>query len=144
MKGAESISKQHLQNVANNKSGRHLVVDDNVTNNRILKGYLESSSQVLVDVAISGEAALELVCKNGTDYYDVIWTDLKMDGIGGTELAKRLRNLGFGKFVAVLTGNITEQGQRDCQEAGVDIICLKPIRKAHLLSLQVMKLYQTK
>jgi two-component system sensor histidine kinase RpfC len=130
----------HLQNVSNAKQYRHLIVDDAKTNRDLLKLYLETKALV-IDAVENGNLALEKMQEHGIDGYDVVWTDLKMDGMSGAELTAAIRKLGFKKYVVVLTGNVTSDTQAECIAAGVDLICLKPMRKKALLELAVMQLY---
>lgn len=130
----------HLQNLREDKSCRHLVVDDAVTNRDLIKLYLQGKG-IQVDTAENGKSALSKVQDAGIHGYDVIWTDLKMEPLSGIDLTNELRKLGFKKYICVLTGNASLDDQRACQAAGVDLVCLKPIRKKELLELSVMQLY---
>ena len=66
---------------------RLLIVDDNETNLRILEHQLSRSGATCVLVG-SGAAALEAVAEQG---FDGCLLDLHMPGMGGDELAARLR-----------------------------------------------------
>jgi CheY-like chemotaxis protein len=136
----ESEAVTHLRNVVDRKTCRHLIVDDAKTNRDLLKLYLETKALV-VDAVENGKLALEKLQEHGVDAYDVVWTDLKMDGMSGAELTFALRKLGFNKYVVVLTGNVTPDTQVECLASGADLICLKPMRKKALLELAVMQLY---
>ena len=131
---------EHLQHVKLNKTRRHLVVDDAETNRRLIQLYLEAK-KLTVDAVASGAAALEKVEAAGVGAYDVVWTDLSMDGVGGVELTSRLRGLGFQGYVVVLTGNISDSVLHACHAAGADEVFLKPVRKKTILDLPIMLLY---
>jgi DNA-binding NtrC family response regulator len=76
----------HLKNIEALRTNRHLVVDDEKANRTLMRRLLESkSSSIVVDEAENGQAALDLVRTIGKDGYDVIWTDLNMDGMDGLE-----------------------------------------------------------
>jgi CheY-like chemotaxis protein len=111
MKGVVLPKEQHLQHVKQNKARRHLVVDDAEINRRLIQLYLEAK-HLTVDAAASGAAALEKVEAAGIDGYDVVWTDLSMEGMSGIELTTQLCGLGFQGYVVVLTGNISESAMR--------------------------------
>ena len=139
MKAAED----HLKNIELTRTNRHLVVDDAQTNRSLLRMFLESKSKsIVVDEAVDAKEALALVKGVGKDGYDVVWTDVNMDGMSGIELTKELRQTGFAKYVVVLTGNGTTELQASCKAAGVDLVLLKPMRKKAVHELAVMQLYK--
>ena len=133
-------AEEHIANVEKKKVCRHLVVDDAATNRSILKLYLESQ-KLVVDEADSGDTAMEKLRELGKEGYDVIWTDLSMKGMGGLELAREARKFGFDRYLVVLSGNVKPEQQVQLKEVGVDLVCLKPLRKKTLLELSVMRLY---
>jgi CheY-like chemotaxis protein len=141
MKGVVPPREEHLQHVKQNKTRRHLVVDDAEINRRLIQLYLEAKN-ITVDAVASGPAALEKVEAAGIDGYDVVWTDLSMEGMSGIELTTQLRGLGFQGYVVVLTGNISESAMRACHAAGVDEIFLKPMRKKTVHEMPIMQLYE--
>jgi len=117
-------------------------VDDAATNRSLLRMFLESKSKsIAVDEAANAKDALALVTAGGKDAYDVVWTDVNMDGMSGVALAKELRQLGFAKYVVVLTGTGSAELHTQCKAAGVDLVLLKPMRKKALHELAVMQLY---
>ncbi len=131
-----------MKNIEATRTNRHLVVDDAKTNRTLLRMFLESKSKsIAVDEADTGTDAFALVTAAGKDGYDVVWTDLNMDGMNGLQLAKELRKFGFAKYLVVLTGTSTSELNAQCKEVGVDLVCLKPLRKKALLELPVMQLF---
>jgi CheY-like chemotaxis protein len=127
--------------VKGKKCRRHLVVDDSKTNRDILAAYLQGRG-LAVDCVATGAEALKRVAELGNDGYDVVWTDLNMAGMTGEELAKKLRETGYQNYLAVLTGNISAEQSARCKEIGVDLICLKPLRKKNLLEFPIMRIYE--
>src|SRR5262249_37070399 len=67
---------------------RVLVVDDSFTTRLLEQNILEGSGYQ-VDVAVSGEAALELL---HTNEYDLLVTDVQMPGLSGLDLIDLLRH----------------------------------------------------
>ncbi len=131
----------HLKNIELCKTNRHLVVDDAKTNRSLLRLCLEGKSKAIaVDEAENGCVALEKVIAIGVDGYDVIWTDVDMPIMTGLELTKQLRSVGFRKYVVVVTGNAANG--KACKDAGVDLVCFKPIRRRSLDALAVMQLFE--
>jgi len=92
-----------------------------------------------VDVALDGGHALELVDRRT---YDVALLDLKMPGIDGVELFKRIRELRSETVAIVVTafaGGTIAEAARD---AGADLIVAKPVNLKRLLSLVECALLQ--
>jgi two-component system, chemotaxis family, CheB/CheR fusion protein len=58
---------------------------------------------------------------------DLILVDIRMPGINGYEVARRLRTRDIGARVVALSGLATEQAQREAFEAGFDDYITKPI-----------------
>ncbi|MFT4562882.1 MAG: signal transduction histidine kinase/CheY-like chemotaxis protein [Gammaproteobacteria bacterium] len=110
---------------------RALVVDDNESARDVMSGYLRNFS-IPNDVAKDGSEALTLIDSN---HYDLVLTDLRMPGIDGIELIKKLRGnpkLADTRMVLV-TGYGGEQERGDATDAGANGFINKPIRPSTLL-----------
>jgi signal transduction histidine kinase len=79
---------------------RVLVVDDEETVTVTLQGILELDGYS-VTASISGEIALELM---RTHPFDVVLTDLRMDGVDGLDLLRELHTISPDSVAIVLTG----------------------------------------
>jgi len=115
---------------------RHvLVVDDSPTAATMLRMLLERLGQ-LVWVAGSAEEGLELLAAFP---FDVVFADIEMPGIGGLELARRVR-LGSPAarpipLLVALSGHAGNDHLRECRAAGFDDALQKPIDVADLRGL---------
>ncbi len=102
---------------------RVLVVDDEEvvgkSFNRVLgeKGYD-------VATALNGEEALKKV---GTDGYDLVFTDIKMPGMDGVEVARRIKEMNPWLPVVIVTGYGSLENEARAQEAGVSGFLRKPL-----------------
>jgi len=85
-----------------------------------------------VDVALDGGHALELV---GRRTYDVALLDLKMPGMDGVELFKRIREFRSETVVIVVTAFAGGKIAEAARDAGADQIVAKPVNLKRLLSL---------
>ena len=82
-----------------------LVVDDDKAILTMLHKALKSNG-IENDLAISGEAALDLLESN---QYDLILLDINMRGINGFEVIQRIRSKGLTTPVMVVSGRKEDQ-----------------------------------
>src|SRR5438445_12987902 len=80
---------------------RVLVVDDEETVTVTLQGILELDGYS-VTASTSGEIALELM---RTHPFEVVLTDLRMDGVDGLDLLRELHTISPDSVAIVLTGD---------------------------------------
>lgn len=85
-----------------------------------------------VDVAYDGPSALELVKKKS---YDVALLDLKMPGMDGLELYRRIKQLQAGTVAIVVTAYASSRTATEALAAGAWQILPKPVELPKLLSL---------
>jgi len=114
---------------------RVLVVDDNPTNRRILKGLLTNWGME-AELASDGEsalAALEESAATGRGF-QLVLTDMHMPRMDGFELIERIRGeegVAMPTIVMLTSGGHRGDAAR-CEELGVAAYLLKPIRQAEL------------
>ncbi len=113
---------------------RVLIVDDNTDAARTLGMLVESLGRNEVHVAYNGGDALRIAeeCKP-----DIVLLDLKMPGMDGYEVARRLRGESWGRdlMIVALTGWALEDHKRRSQDAGFDRHLTKPADIASLEAL---------
>ncbi|MDR2545913.1 MAG: response regulator [Lachnospiraceae bacterium] len=108
-----------------------LVVDDNQINLNVSKGLLKLC-QIVPDLALSGQQAIELVTRN---QYDLIFMDHMMPGMDGIEVTEMLRDMGITCPIVALTANAMP-GMRDVyMKSGMNELLLKPVGKADMLAV---------
>ena len=110
---------------------RILVVDDEVDTCANLSDIL-SDLGYQVDVAYDGLGALELVKQHA---YDVALLDLKMPGMDGLELYRRLKQLQSGTVAIVVTAYASSNTANAALAAGAWKIVSKPVNLSNLLAL---------
>lgn len=110
-----------------NLSGHILLVEDNLTNQLIAQGFLDTIG-VTYDVAQNGQEAVEKVASNT---YDLVLMDCLMpvmDGYQATRLIKQHVQSGNTVLpVLALTANAFSSDIEKCQNAGMDDHIAKPI-----------------
>jgi len=114
-----------------NPSPRILVVDDEVDTCANLSDIL-SELGYQVDVAYDGPSALELVQKTA---YDVALLDLKMPGMDGLELYRRIKELRAGTVAIVVTAYASSHTAQEALSAGAWRILPKPVDFPRLMKL---------
>ena len=110
---------------------RILVVDDEADTCANLSDIL-SDLGYQVDVAYDGPSALELVRQHA---YDVALLDLKMPGMDGLELYRRIKQLQAGTVAIVVTAYASSNTANAALAAGAWKIVSKPVNLSNLLSL---------
>src|SRR5689334_147035 len=106
-----------------------LIVDDEVDACRNLSDILTDMGY-RVDTAYDGPGALELVREHA---YDVALLDLKMPGMDGVELYKRIKAMRSGTVAIVVTAFAASKIAQAAIDAGVAEIISKPVDIQHLL-----------
>jgi two-component system copper resistance phosphate regulon response regulator CusR len=107
---------------------RVLVVEDEGKVAELLKRGLKAE-RYAVDLAPDGETGWAMV---NTYQYDLILLDLKLPGIGGLELLKRIRRRDAQVPVLILTANDATSSKVENFEAGADDYLTKPFAFAEL------------
>jgi two-component system sensor histidine kinase/response regulator len=129
---AKNPSEHSLQTLPGVKV---LVVDDSVSNRRIMHGIL-SRWGMDVTLADGGEKALEelYAASKGAKPYVLVLTDLQMPDMDGFSLVEKIRERKELSGMAIMM--FSSAGQRGdgarCQELGVSAYLLKPIRQSEL------------
>ena len=112
-----------------------LLVDDNVTNRRILTDLLRRWGMLPI-AAASGSEAIALVqrASEAGDPFRVIITDAHMPVMDGFELAQRLAEspYGAGAIILMLTSGEYPGDVARSRGAGVSNFLLKPVRREEL------------
>ncbi len=100
-----------------------LVIDDDAVVGRSFDRVL-SRQGYKVSTALSGEEALD---KIGEHDYDVVFTDIKMPGMDGLEVAERIMDRCPWTPVVVITGYGTEENEARAKVLGTDGFVRKPL-----------------
>jgi DNA-binding response OmpR family regulator len=108
---------------------RILIVDDEETIRYFLKLELEQQNYEVWDVE-SGEKALKLL---DTHNFDVALLDLRLPGIGGLEVMRRLREKSPESSVIIITAYATLDSAIDALRQGAHDYVLKPFNTRDLL-----------
>jgi len=100
-----------------------LVVDDDTVVCKSIDRVLTNKGYAVI-TASSGEEALD---KLNEEKYDVVYTDIRMPGISGLELAEKVKARQPWTPVVVITGYGTESAEARAKAAGVSGFLHKPL-----------------
>ncbi len=97
---------------------RVLIVEDHPALRGVVRSACESDPALaVVGEAITGHAALDM-CE--TTDPDVVVLDLGLPGMGGTEVARRLRQAGSRAKILIIAGPTEDDRVFECMRIGVD------------------------
>ena len=100
-----------------------LVVDDDTAERQNLCAIVSGEGYTVADVG-SGQEALEFLQQSQVD---LVLTDLFMSGVDGWELIESIKRSHPQTHVVVLSGNISEQGERLLVDRHIDGYLVKPV-----------------
>ena len=104
------------------KAHKILIVDDELNEIDMTKRVLSNTGfEVTIEVAMDGEAALELL-QNQETLPSLIFLDLKMPGTGGIDTLQRIRADGHLRNIQVIimTNSLLELDKNASYSAGAD------------------------
>lgn len=128
-------SSGHLAHTVFNDALKILIVDDHALNRQVAAATIhQQMPHVVIDEAKNGKEALG---KMSTVRYDIVFMDLVMPDMMGTEVVRRIRIEGPEPYqqvrVVALTADLSETAQKDCQAAGITEILPKPLNREALI-----------
>jgi signal transduction histidine kinase/CheY-like chemotaxis protein len=116
-----------------------LVIDDNITNCKLMQGIFEYL-HISCEVCYSGIEALELI-KNAIEadqQFDLIITDHQMPGMDGIALVREIKKIVKGPvepFILMLSSLEKTMFQQQAEEIGIDKFLAKPVKLNELVNL---------
>lgn len=112
------------------KGKRILLAEDNEIN-REIAGTLIREMGIMVEEAMDGSEAVEMVRQSEEGYYDLIFMDIQMPVMDGYQAAKVIRGLERGDAchmpIIAMTANAFEEDVREAMRAGMNAHFSKPI-----------------
>ena len=105
-----------------------LVVDDELAIRELLDIFLTGEEYEVI-LASNGEEALELVEK---EQPKAVLLDIKMPGINGIEVCRRLKAKDKSKFIPIIMITASMDHRTEAVEAGADDIVTKPFNMEQL------------
>jgi len=100
-----------------------LVVDDDPVVGRSFDRVLSGKGYAVI-TAENGQDALDKLARED---YDAVFTDIRMPGMSGIEVAERIKTLRPWLPVVIVTGFGSDENQAKAKAAGVNSILHKPL-----------------
>ena len=125
---------QALENAVRKIGGvRVLVVEDNETNQQVIRELLEVVG-LTVDMADGGRRALAMLDQQT---YDIVLMDLEMPGMDGYETVRHIRRDPRFASLPILacTAHAMAETRQRCLEVGMNDHLVKPIRQGRLYAI---------
>jgi CheY-like chemotaxis protein/nitrogen-specific signal transduction histidine kinase len=117
------------------QGARVLVVDDNLTNRRILTDMLGSWGMQATQAQDAQEALSQMRgAAAASQPFNLVLTDVHMPGVDGFELVDRIKKTPAltNSFILMLTSGEHLGDLARCRELGVSVFLTKPVRRAEL------------
>ncbi len=111
--------------------GRVLIVDDDASESKIFRFYLE---ELPIDVKVANGTA-EATTFLGSERFHAVLCDLVMDGGGGLEVLRFVQSQGLQIPVIIITGYGTEGTAEECVAAGAFDFVAKPVDRLSLVAV---------
>ena len=108
-----------------------LVVDDEEYICEILHEFL-SLQGYQVDTAVNGEDALK---KYEADRPEVVLLDIRMPGMGGVDILRRIKEIDSRPGVVMLSAFGDEETVNEVLQMGADYYLQKPVEFEHLMKI---------
>ncbi|MBQ4438275.1 amino acid permease [bacterium] len=109
---------------------RGLLVEDNAINMEIAKMILLQSG-FIVETAVNGKIALDMVSASEAGYYDIILMDIQMPVMDGYEATKAIRTLENKALASIpivaMTANAFAEDVKAAKDAGMQAHIAKPV-----------------
>lgn len=105
-----------------------LVVDDSLISRRMVKQML-ANYNFEIDEAHNGTEGLQKILAFD---YDIIFLDLLMPDVEGTEILQQLFEKGIKRNIIVISADIQESTKAKCKEFGVLAFLNKPPKEKEL------------
>ena len=111
-------------------SGRILLAEDGIDNQRLIRHFLTKAG---LEVVIVEDGRLALDWYKDDPSFDMIILDMQMPVLDGYEAARIFRSEGCGLPILALTAHALQGDRARCIECGCDEYQSKPIDRVRLL-----------
>ncbi len=129
-KPVEKVEEVQQEEEVSLEGKRILLVEDIDLNREIAREILEEEG-LIVEEAIDGSVAVDMVSDSEPGYYDLVFMDIQMPIMDGYEATRRIRALENKKLaqipIVAMTANALDEDIQNSLEAGMNAHLSKPI-----------------
>ena len=111
---------------------RVLVVDDQKVVAHVYSGIFKALGVGEVDIAVSGEEAVQLVQEKA---YDLVLSDVQMPGMGGIGFVKYVRETLGNRGLPIYAVTSDTASIDTFREQGFNAVLMKPFTRANVVAL---------
>ncbi|MCG8568761.1 MAG: response regulator [Spirochaetes bacterium] len=138
-KAKKSTKNQEIKKQLNDiKGAQILLVEDNKINQQVAIELLEHEN-LMVEIAINGEDAVDILEKNDPAYFDLVLMDLQMpvmDGYQATEMIRKNKKLKKLPIIA-MTADAMKGVEEQVLDTGMNDYITKPIEPVELFKVMM-------
>ena len=133
--GERLVVPQTLAKPAANLSGRILLAEDVIANQKLISFLLQKNGAE-VEVVENGRLAVDqaLAAQQAGTPFDLILMDIQMPVMDGYAATSTLREAGYCGRIVALTAHATGDDRQRCLDSGFDGFAVKPIQKEQLFA----------
>jgi DNA-binding NtrC family response regulator len=123
-----TLTINRIRRIVMKKRKRILVVDDEIAIRECLSNFLKRAGYDVSSVS-NGDCAFEIIKE---DNFSVVISDIKMPGMDGFNLLKKIKELNKNIEVILITGYENDGNAIKSRELGAYAYIKKPIKIQHL------------
>lgn len=120
------------------KTRKILICDDDKAVTDFLERFLKKEGYKEVDIALSGQEALNKITKNG---YQLVFLDIRLPGIDGIQTLKRIKDIDSKIDVIVITAFPEIKIAEQAMKMGAYDYIVKPFDLAYLKLVVLTKIF---
>ena len=123
--------------IGKGKDKKILVCDDDKAVSNFLGRFLKKEGYIQVDIALSGEEALEKITK---DRHQLVLLDIRLPGMDGLQVLKRIKEIDNNITVIMITGFVDIESADQAKKLGAYDYIVKPFDLAYLKLVVLTKI----
>ena len=108
-----------------------LIAEDDEPSQLLFKYYLEGTPHTY-KIVDNGHTLVE---EYKMSSYDLVLTDIQLEGMSGTEACRAIRELGGTLPIIAISAHGVAEYKQAAKNAGISDFLVKPLRKSHLLNI---------
>lgn len=124
--------------IQDSKTRKILICDDDKAVTDFLERFLKKEGYKEVDIALSGEDALDKITKNG---YQLVFLDIRLPGIDGIQTLKRIKKIDNKIDIIIITAFPEIKIAEQAMKMGAYDYIVKPFDLAYLKLVVLTKIF---